>query len=215
MAGRPKVCLVHKVPKKSCVNCEFTKRKQAKAARSRYLASKVDQEVEFLKSLPDEDEAIRKIEEDQKTEWAIERASKRFYTGPPLLTKKAIKAEKIRQKKLDIQFKKEAAEWTVIRKMAKKAYNPEREAILEDMKLDLIEMTMENDKVKVATAQKLAENSELQAQNERLSSNLITNYQQTRRKLEVWPWQNRYHKLKLSIIQPANLTDVHLWINQI
>ena len=69
-----------------------------------------------------------------------------------LVTKEAIKAEKIRQKKLDVQFKKEAAEWTVIRKRAKKAYykqnNPERVAILEEMKLDLIELTMENDKVK-------------------------------------------------------------------
>ena len=86
MAGRPKVCIIHKVPKKSCLDCEFKKRKQEKAARSRYLASKVDQEVEFLKSLPDEDEAIRKIEEDQKSNRAMERTSKRLYRGPPLHT---------------------------------------------------------------------------------------------------------------------------------
>lgn len=70
----------------------FTKNKIARTKRSNELSEKVEQEIEFLKSLPEEEAAIRKIKKDRKTAWAIERAAKRAYKGPPLLTQKAIKA---------------------------------------------------------------------------------------------------------------------------
>ena len=127
--------------------------------------------------------AIRKIENDRKAVPAVERAAKRAYKGPPLITQRAIKAQNNRQMKLHRQFNKEAAEWTVVRKKAKMAYfiqnNSEREAILENLGFDLIEATMKNDQLREASAQKLAELSKLKALNERFSSRLSLNHQDT------------------------------------
>ena len=100
-----------------------------------------------------------------------------------MLTQKAIKAENNRQKRLNRQSNKEAAERTVIRKKAKRAYfiqkHPEREAILENLGLDLIETTMENDRLKEAINKKLAGVSNYKSLKEGFSSTLITNHQDT------------------------------------
>ena len=52
--------------------------------------------------MPEEEAAIRKIENDRKAVWAVERAAKRAYKGPPLLTQKAIKTKNKRQMKLNL-----------------------------------------------------------------------------------------------------------------
>ena len=94
-----------------------------------------------------------------------------------------IKAENNRQVRLKRQFNREAAEWTVVRKKAKMAYfiqnNSEREAILESLGFDLIEATMKNDQLREASTQKLAEVSNFKSFNERFSSNLNINHQET------------------------------------
>ena len=147
------------------------------------MAAKVNLEIEFLRSLPEDETASRKIVKDRITARAVERAAKRAYRGPPLKTKRAIKAEKSRQERLKRQFNREAAEWTVVRKKAKMAYftqnNPERVAILENLRFDLINSLMENDQLREASAQKLAELSKLKALNERFSSRLSLNHQDT------------------------------------
>jgi hypothetical protein len=57
--------------------------------------------------------------------------------------------------------------------------NPERVAILENLRFDLINSLMENDQLREATAQKLAELSKLKAHNERISYRLSLNHQDT------------------------------------
>ena len=63
-----------------------------------------------------------------------------------------IKAEKGQQERLKRQFNREAAEWTVLRKKAKIAYfaqnNPERVAVLENLRFNLINSLMENDQLR-------------------------------------------------------------------
>ena len=94
-----------------------------------------------------------------------------------------INAEKGQQERLKRQFNREAAEWTVVRKKTKMAYftqnNPERVAILENLRFDLINSLMENDQLRLASAQKLAELSKLKELNERFSSRLSLNHQET------------------------------------
>jgi hypothetical protein len=78
----------------SCRDCRITKRKIEKTKRSNESATKVNLEIEFLRSLPEDVTASRKIEKKRITARAVERAAIRAYRGPPLKTKRAIKAEK-------------------------------------------------------------------------------------------------------------------------
>ena len=126
---------------------------------------------------------LKSLHQNISNKGAVERAAKRAHKGPPLITQRAIKAKNNRQMKLKRQFNKEAAEWTAVRKKAKMAYfiqnNSEREAILESLGFDLIEATMKNDRLREASAQKLAEVSNFKSLNERFSSNLNINLQVT------------------------------------
>ena len=183
MANRPKVCKVHNSHMNSCRDCRITKRKIEKTKRSNELATKVNLEIEFLRSLPEDVTASRKIEKKRITARAVERAAIRAYRGPPLQTKRAIKGLKVRQERLKRQFNREAAEWTVVKKKAKIAYfaqnNPERVAVLENLRFNLINSLMENDQLRLASAQKLAELNKLKELNEKISSRLSLNHQET------------------------------------
>ena len=111
------------------------------------------------------------------------RAAKKTYSGPPLLTAKAIKEENDRQTKLKSQFNREAAEWTVVRKRARIAYfkhsNSEQETNLMNADFDIIETSMENDTLKEAITQKVAEASNYAKLKERMASTLSNNNQAT------------------------------------
>ena len=147
------------------------------------MTAKVNLEIEFLMSLPEDEAARRKIIQKRITARAVERAAIRAYRGPPLISKKDKKAEKARQASLKQQFNREAAEWTAVKKRARIAYfkqnNPVRVAVLDDLKFNEINILMENDQLRLASAQKLAELNKLKALNERISSRLSLNHQET------------------------------------
>ena len=148
------------------------------------VTAEVETEIEFLKSLPEDEAARRKIIQKRITARSVKRAAIKAYRGPPLITKKDKKAEKARQSSLNKQFNREAAEWTVVKKRAKIAYlkqnNPVRVAELKDLMMNEIGILMDNNDLKLATAQKLAEINKLKELNERISSRLNLNHNETR-----------------------------------
>ena len=82
-----------------------------------------------------------------------------------------------------LQFNRDAAEWTVVRKRARIAYfkhsNSEQETNLMNADFDIIETSMENDTLKEAIAQKVAEASNYAKLKERMASTLSNNNQAT------------------------------------
>ena len=56
----------------------------------RRIAIKVEQEINFLKSMPENKAARNKIEKERSAAKAIIRAGKKAYSGPPLLRRKMI-----------------------------------------------------------------------------------------------------------------------------
>ena len=183
MAYRPKLCKKHKNHVVSCKDCAFTKRRKERLQRSNELTAKVNIEIEFLKSLPEDEAARRKIIQQRETARSVNRAAIKAYRGPPLITKKAKKAEMVRQANLNKHFNREAAKWTVVKKRAKIEYlkqnNPVRGAELKDLMMNEIGILMDNNELKLATAQKLAEINKLKELNERISSRLNLNHNET------------------------------------
>ena len=77
---------------------------------------------------------------------------------------------------LNKQFKIDAARWTVVQKKAKienlKQNNPVREAELKDLIMKEVVILTDNNDLKLATEQKLAEIKRLKELNARISSSL-------------------------------------------
>ena len=98
-------------------------------------------------------------------------------------TRKDKKAKKVRQANLNKQFNRDAAKWTVVQKRAKIEYlkqnNPVRVAELKDLMMNEIVILSDNNDLKLATAQKLAEIKRLKELNERISSRLNLNHNET------------------------------------
>ena len=91
-------------------------------------------------------------------------------------TRKDKEAEKDRQVSLNKQFKIDAARWTVVQKKTKianlKQKNPVREAELKDLIMKEVVIRTDNNDIKLATEQKLAEIKRLKELNARISSSL-------------------------------------------
>ena len=90
------------------------------------------------------------------------RASKRIYTGPPLMNRKAIKAEETRQKQLTAEFNKVATRWTIVRQRANIKYlkwsNKQLENGLKDAEFDTWENVIKRDDIKIAVTEVNAKN---------------------------------------------------------
>ena len=98
-------------------------------------------------------------------------------------TRKDKKAKKVRQENLNKQFKIDAARWTVVQKKAKienlKQNNPVREAELKDLIMKEVVILTDNNDLKLATEQKLAEIKRLKELNARISSSLNLKHNET------------------------------------
>ena len=100
-----------------------------------------------------------------------------------MITRKAKKAEKVRQANLNKQFNRDAAKWTVVQKRAKIEYlkqnNSVRVAELKDLMMNEIVILSDNNDLKLAAAQKLAEIKRLKELNARISSRLNLKHNET------------------------------------
>ena len=168
MAYRPKLCKKHENHVVSCGDCAFTERKNERLQRSEEMTAEVETEIEFLKSLPEDEAARRKIIKKRETARSVKRAAIKAYRGPPLITKKDKKAEKARQASLNKQFNREAAEWTAV-----------RVAELKDLIMKEVVILTDNNDLKLATEQKLAEVKRLKELNARISSSLNLKHNET------------------------------------
>ena len=161
MPNRPKICNKHKNHVASCEDCDFAERRNERLRRSNETAAKVEAETEFLRSLPEDEAARSKIIKTRAAERSANRAAAKLYRGPPLKTKEDEEAEIDRLEALNKQFKAEAARWTEVQKEAKiadlKQIIPIREAELENLVMKEEVIRTENNEIKLATEQKIAE----------------------------------------------------------
>ena len=145
----------------SCDVCELVERRNERLRRSNETAEKVKAETEFLGSLPEDEAARRKIIKNRAAERSANRAAAKIYRGPPLKTREDEEAEFERIEALNSQFKIDDARWTEIQREAKianlKQNIPIRETELEKLKMKEVGIRNENNEIKLATEQKIAE----------------------------------------------------------
>ena len=122
LPNKRKMCYDHFPSSPSCENCQFTKSKSKLRTISEIFQAKVTAEVNFLKTLP-EDDKQRKILLKLKSNIIKERnAKEREYSGPPLLTDSDKQKEEKRQRELTKKFNRESAQRSKIKLAAKREY---------------------------------------------------------------------------------------------
>ena len=131
----------------TCAGCKYIKTKKARKEASDRFRAEVEVEVNFQKSIPVLDDSARqKAEKAREVSKTIMRAKARAYMGPPLQTRKAIKAEETRQIQLTKEFNKVAARWSRVKQEANIKFlkwsnneleNQMRNAEFDDMETDI------------------------------------------------------------------------------
>ena len=123
---RHKMCYDHFPPVPSCEDCKFSKRKYELLTTSEIFQAKVTEEVEFFKTLPEDDKQRKEMIRSRRRKIKEKNDKERIYHGPPLWTDDDKQKEEERQKQLTRKFNRESAQRSKIYLAARTKYTREK-----------------------------------------------------------------------------------------
>ena len=126
LPNKRKMCYDHFPSSPSCESCQFTKNKSKLQTNSQIFQAKVTAEVDFLKTLPEDDKQRQILFKLKKKIIKGRNAEERKYSGPPILTDSDRQEEEERQHQLTKKFNRESAQRSKIKKEAKRVYLKEK-----------------------------------------------------------------------------------------
>ena len=126
LPNKRKMCYDHFPSSPACESCQFTKNKSKLQTNSQIFQAKVTAEVDFLKTLPEDDKQRQILFKLKKKIIKGRNAEERKYSGPPILTDSDRQEEEERQHQLTKKFNRESAQRSKIKKEAKRIYLKEK-----------------------------------------------------------------------------------------